>query len=119
MPLRFARIIKYQHVATMLLVGLVAFIIDFGSVGKVTGKSSRVTIFVNGNAVGVVENAEGVEHLVTEARKKIARESNDLVLINCDIRTNEKTDVFNQINDEETIINNIYRVFSDNVFKTK
>ncbi len=119
MPARFIRIIKYHHVATMLIVGLIAFIVDFGSVGKVTGRTSRVTIFVNGNAVGVVENAEVVERLVTEARKKLARESSDLVLINCDIRTNEKTDVFNQITDEETIINNIYRVFSENVFKTK
>lgn len=119
MPARFKRIIKYSHLATMLSVGLIAFIIDFGAVGKVTGTDSRVTIFVNGNAVGVVENAQGVERMVTEARKRLARESGDLVLINCDIRTNEKTDVFNRIDDEETVIDNIYRVFSQNVFKTK
>ena len=88
MPARIRRIIKYSHLATMLGVGLLAFIIDFGSVGKVRGTASRVTIFVNGNAVGVVENAEGVEHMVMEARKRLARESGDLVLINCDIRTN-------------------------------
>ena len=116
---RFRRIIKYSHLATMLTVGLLAFIIDFGSVGKVKGTANRVTIFVNGTAVGVVEDAEGVERMVCEARKRLARESSDLVLINCDIRTNAKTDVFNSIDDEEDVIDNIYRVFSENVFKTK
>lgn len=119
MPARLIKIIKYSHVATMLMVGLLSFIVDFGSLGKVRGTGSRVTIFVNGTAVGVVDNADGVEHMVTEARKRLARESSDLVLINCDIRTNLKTDVFNQTDDEETVISNIYRVFSENVYKTK
>lgn len=116
---RYARIIKYSHIATMVLIALLSFIVDFGSVGKVKETGSRVTIFVNGNAVGIVEEGTDVERLVIEARKRIARETKELVLINCDIRTNIKTDVFNRIDDEETVISNIYTVFSQNVFKTK
>ncbi|MBR4720070.1 MAG: M23 family metallopeptidase [Lachnospiraceae bacterium] len=116
---RFARIIIYKHIATMLFIALVSFIVDFGSVGKVKETGSRVTIFVNGNAVGVVEEGADVERMVMEARKRIARETNELVLINCDIRTNVKTDVFNRIDDEETVISNIGEVFRQNIFKTK
>lgn len=116
---RYARIIKYNHIATMLFIALVSFIVDFGSVGKVKETGSRVTIFVNGNAVGVVEEGADVEKMVMEARKRIARETNELVLINCDIRTNVKTDVFNRIDDEETVISNIDEVFRQNIFKTK
>ena len=108
---RYARIIKYSHIFTMVLVGLVSFIMEFGSVGKVKETGNRVTIFVNGNAVGVVDENANVERMVIEARKKLAREKSELVLINCDIRTNTKTDVFNQIDSEETVINNIYEVF--------
>ena len=116
---RYARIIKYSHIYTMVLVGLVSFIVEFGSVGKVKETGNRMTIFVNGNAVGVVEETADVERMIIEARKRLARETSELVLINCDIRTNTKTDVFNQIDSEETVINNIYEVFSNNVFKTK
>ena len=116
---RFARITKYSHVCTMILVALVSFFIDFGSVGKVKETGSRVTVFVNGTAVGVIDDAAKVEELVIRARKRLAMESDGLTLINCDIRTNVKTDVFNRIDDDETVVNNIYRVFSENVFKTK
>ncbi|MBR6485346.1 MAG: peptidoglycan DD-metalloendopeptidase family protein [Lachnospiraceae bacterium] len=116
---RFARITKYSHVCTMILVALVSFLIDFGSVGKVKETGSRVTVFVNGTAVGVIDDAAKVEELVIRARKRLAMESDGQTLINCDIRTNVKTDVFNRIDDDETVVNNIYRVFSENVFKTK
>ncbi|MCR5508847.1 MAG: M23 family metallopeptidase [Lachnospiraceae bacterium] len=116
---RYARIIKYSHVCTMILIGLVSFFIDLGSVGKVKETGSRVTIFVNGAAVGVTDDASKVEDLVIRARKKLAAESDGLTLINCDIRVNAKTDVFNHIDDEETIVNNIYQVFAANVLKTK
>lgn len=116
---RYARLIKYYHVAAMLVVAMISFIVDFGSVGKVRETGNRVTIFINGNAVGVVSESADVERMIIEARKRIARETNDLVLINCDIRTNLKTDVFNPIDDDETVINNICRVFGENVFKTK
>ena len=116
---RYARLIKYFHIATMLGVAMISFIVDFGSVGKVKETGNRVTIFVNGSAVGVVSESADVERMIIEARKRIARERDELVLINCDIRTNLKTDVFNPIDDDETVINNICKVFSDNVFKTK
>ncbi|MCR5355951.1 MAG: M23 family metallopeptidase [Lachnospiraceae bacterium] len=116
---RFSRIIKYSHISTMIVVALISFIVDFGSVGKVRETGSRVTIFVNGTAVGVIDDAGKVEELVIRARKRLAKESDGLTLINCDIRTNTKTDVFNKIDDDETVVNNIYKVFSENVFKTK
>ncbi len=119
MSKRFGRIIKYNHVLTMLLLGLLSFVVDYGSVGKVKETGGRVTIFVNGTAVGVVSDTTKVEQMVIEARKRLARETDELVLINCDIRTNLKTDVFNQIDPEETIIDNICTVLAQNVIKTK
>ncbi|MCR5603846.1 MAG: M23 family metallopeptidase [Lachnospiraceae bacterium] len=113
------RIIKYKHVITMLVMGILAFVVDFGTVGKVTDAGSQITIFVNGNAVGVVSDTADVEGMIREARRRLASQSDELVLINCDIRTNARTDVFTKPDDEETVITNIYNVFSDNVFKTK
>ncbi len=119
MSTRFTRIIKYSHIYTMILIALISFIVDFGSVGKVKETGSRVTVFVNGTAVGLTDDPAKVEDMVRKARKMLARESDGLTLINCDIRTNVKTDVFNAVDDEETIVNNIYKVFSENVLKTK
>ena len=116
---RLKRIVKYRHTVTMILIGILSFIVDFGSVGKAADAGSQVTIFINGNAVGVVSDTADVEGMIREARKRIASTSDQLVLINCDIRTNARTDVFTKLDDEETVINNIYNVFSDNVLKTK
>ena len=71
----------------MMLIGILSFIVDFGSVGKATDAGSQVTIFINGNAVGVVSDTADVEGMIREARKRIASTSDQLVLINCDIRT--------------------------------
>ena len=103
----------------MLVMGILAFVVDFGTVGKVTDAGSQQTIFVNGNAVGVVSDTADVEGMIREARRRLASQSEELVLINCDIRTNARTDVFTKPDDDETVISNIYKVFSDNVFKTK
>ena len=31
---RLKRIVKYRHTVTMILIGILSFIVDFGSVGK-------------------------------------------------------------------------------------
>ncbi|MCR5421954.1 MAG: M23 family metallopeptidase [Lachnospiraceae bacterium] len=116
---RYERIIKYKHVMTMIAVAMLSFIVDFGAVSKATDAGSQITVFVNGNAVGVVSDTADIEGMIREARKRIARENNELVLINCDIRTNARTDVFTKPDDDQTVINNIYKVFNENIFKTK
>ena len=100
---KLIRIIKYKHVFTMLVMGVLAFVIDFGTVGKVTDAGSQQTIFVNGNAVGVVSDTADVEGMIREARRRLAAQSDELVLINCDIRTNARTDVFTKPDDDETV----------------
>ena len=66
---RLKRIVKYRHTVTMILIGILSFIVDFGSVGKAADAGSQVTIFINGNAVGVVSDTADVEGMIREARK--------------------------------------------------
>ena len=116
---KYTKTIKYSNIGAMLITALLVFMLVPGF-GKASDSGNNlITIFVNGAQVGVVDDASTVDEMVLAARKKIARENAGLVLINYEVVLSGSREIFGKTDNEEDIVNNIYKVFSENVMKTK
>ena len=69
--------------------------------------------------LSTVKDATEVDGMILEARRRIASESGDLVLVDSEVVLSGSTDVVGQIDDRQTVVDNIYNVFRENVMKTK
>ncbi|MCR5672247.1 MAG: M23 family metallopeptidase [Lachnospiraceae bacterium] len=81
--------------------------------------SNKVSVFINGTQVGTVKDASEVDGMILEARRRIASENSNLVLVNSEVVLSGSTDVVGQVDDRQTIVDNIYNVFCESVMKTK
>lgn len=116
---KYVNIIKYTFTLAMLGTALLIFVCVPG-IGKYEEEGTNsVGVFVNGTSVGTVKDAQLVNDMVLEARKKLANENAGLVLVDCNLVLSGSKDVVGQIDDREVIVDNIYNVLKENVMKTK
>lgn len=116
---KHVNLIKYTNFLAMLVTALLIFVcVPAIQKYEETG-TNIVSVFVNGTQVGVVKDSSEVNEMVLEARRRIAKESTGLVLVDCNVVLNGTKDAVAQIDDNETIINNIYEVLKQNLLKTK
>lgn len=111
--------IKYSHYLAMLTTALLIFVCAPGIDKLEDTGSNSVSVFINGTQVGTVKDASEVDNMILEARRRIASESSNLVLVNSEVVLSGSTDVVAQVDERETIIENICAVFRDSVMKTK
>ena len=102
----------------MLFTALLVFVL-VPAIKSDKDANNLITIFINGVSVGETNDASAVDKMILEARKRIARSSEELVLINYDMVLSGTKTIFGSIDSEETIINNIYEILTENIQKTK
>ncbi|HAG68838.1 MAG TPA: peptidase M23 [Lachnospiraceae bacterium] len=115
---KYTKTVKYNHIGAMLFTALLVFVLAPALKGS-RNANNLITVFINGVSVGVTNDASRVDKLVMEARKRIARESSELILINYDIVLSGTRAVFGSLNTDEDITDSIYRVFRESIQKTK
>ncbi len=116
---KYVNIIKYSHYLAMLVTALLIFVCAPG-LKKIEDKgSNKVSVFINGTQVGTVKDASEVDGMIVEARRMIAKDSSNLVLMPSEVVLSGSTDVVGQVDERETIVNNIAKVFTESVMKTK
>lgn len=76
------------------------------------------TVSINGTVVGSCSDAEVVEELVTQARREIARSSDDMVYIPVDIQTEGKEVLVGQVDSKKQLGANIKAVMEDSIIET-
>lgn len=105
----------------MLATGLLVFLVVPGisSVSEAMSGTNLVSVFVNGTQVGTVKEASEVEPLIRNARRRIAKESDNLVLVDCNVVLSGSRDVVGTIDDPASVEDAIYNVLSRDVLKTK
>ncbi len=102
----------------MLIAALLVFVLAPGLKND-TGVNNLVTIFINGVSVGSVKDISGVNDMILEARRRIAKENEGLVLINYNLVLSGTRAIFGSVDEKELIIENIYNLFNENIQKTK
>ncbi|HOO27051.1 MAG TPA: M23 family metallopeptidase [Lachnospiraceae bacterium] len=116
---KYTKIIKYTHIGAMLFTALLVFLL-VPAIGKYSESGNNlITVFVNGTQVGVVNDSSKVDSMILEARKRIAKENDGLVLINYEVVLSGSRVIFGKTDAKEDVINNIYQVFLRSIMKTK
>ena len=94
------RLVGYVHYSTMFLVAMVIFLCAPGlkKYSKDADGTNLVSVYMNGTLVGTVEDTSRIDSIVTNARKRVARENTGLVLIKADIVLRGSTEIFGTIN---------------------
>ena len=116
---KYVNLIKYSFQLAMLATALLIFVC-VPAIGKYEEEGTNfVSVFVNGVQVGTVKDAYEVNDMVLEARKRLARQSDELVLVDCNLVLSGSKDVLAVIDEREAIVDKIYEVLKDNVMKTK
>lgn len=115
------KLVKYSHYLAMLLVALLVFVCAPGiaKYSKEGAGTNLISVYVNGNLVGTLDDPTKVDSLVVSARKQLARENKGIILANSDVVLRGSTEIFGSVDDDETIISNIYEVFKSSAVKTK
>ena len=116
---KYVNLIKYSHYLAMLTTALLIFVCAPGIKKLDDAGGNKVSVFINGTQVGTVKDATEVDGMILEARRRIAMENTSLVLADSEVVLSGSTDVVGQVDDRETIINNICAVLRDSVMKTK
>src|SRR5574344_1821768 len=115
------RLVGYVHYSTMFLVAMVIVLCAPGlkKYSKDADGTNLVSVYMNGTLVGTVEDTSRIDSIVTNARKRVARENTGLVLIKADIVLRGSTEIFGTINTDEEIEENVYRLMLENSVETK
>ena len=115
------RLVGYVHFATVITVAMFIFLCVPGlkKYSKDADGTNLVSVYMNGTLVGTVEDTSRIDLIVTNARKRVARENTGLVLIKTDIVLRGSTEIFGTINSDEEIEENIYKLMLENSVATK
>lgn len=115
------KLVKFTHYSTMLVIAMAIFLCAPGlkKYSKDADGTNLVSVYMNGELVGTVEDTSRIDSIVTSARKRIARENTDLVLIKTDIVLRGSTEIFGTIDTDDVIEENIYNLMLENAVHTK
>lgn len=76
------------------------------------------TVILNGTVVGKLGDSETADSCLKDARKALAKDGEELVLIDTNLELSGEEVLFGRIDEEETVIGNMKKVLSDNIKQT-
>lgn len=116
---KYTKSIKYSNIAATIVTMMLVFFLAPAMFGHDSEGSNSISVLINGKQVGIVRSVGEVEDMIIEARRRVAKEHSGLALFDCETILTGSNDIFGHIDDRETIINNMYTVFSDSMKNTK
>lgn len=81
--------------------------------------SNVYEVLVNGEAVGRVGDKNQAENLVRNARRNLAKQSEELVFTRADVETIEKKEMFGSLDAAKNVEQNILNVLKKNILETQ
>lgn len=107
------RSLKIAILAVLVSIFFLPCFVTFESTGD-----NMFTVFLNGEKVGVVGDPAQAEEYAFEARRQIAADSEELVLVEYDITTQGREVLWGEVDDPKQVITNMSMVLADNVRET-
>lgn len=105
--------IKIAILAVIVSIFFLPNYVIFESAGN-----NMFTVILNGVKVGTVAEESDAEEYVREARKQIAADSTELVLVESELEIEGNEVIFGQVDNPKTVISNMAMVLADNVRET-
>ncbi|MCR5268228.1 MAG: M23 family metallopeptidase [Lachnospiraceae bacterium] len=116
---KYTKTMKFSHIGAMLVTALLVFMVVPALPRFSEDKNNLFSVFVDGNLCGRVSDPAVIDGMLIEARRRLAKEQSGLVMVDYDLTVSGSREIFGQEDDPEMVTDNIYRVFSENVAKTK
>ncbi len=107
------RKIKIAILAIIVSIFFLPTYVAFESTGN-----NIFTVRINGVNVGVVDSPEEAEKCAIEARKQIARDSEELVLVESNVEVTGSEVLWGEVDSKEQVISNMAMVLYDDVRET-
>ena len=76
------------------------------------------TIYLNGQAVGIVEDADRIDNCLIAARKRIAGTSDEIVLVDSDVTVEGQEVLWGEIDDDNVVTDNMVSVLRSDIKET-
>ena len=116
---KYTKTMKFSHIGAMLVTALLVFMVVPAIAGFSEDKNNLFSVFIDGNLVGRVSDPASIDRMLVNARRRLAKENSGLVLLDYELSLSGSRVIFGTADEEEMITENIYRVFSENIAKTK
>ena len=107
------RQLKIAILAVLVSIFFLPVYTEFESTGD-----NMFTVFLNGEKVGIVGNPADAEAYVLEARRQIASDSVELVLVEYDMTMEGSEVLWGEVDHPKQVISNMSMVLADNVRET-
>lgn len=117
MKINFKRL-KYTYVKTSLLTLFVCLLFLRGYTPFEKTGQNYFHVFVNGERVGVLGNAEAADKLLLTARKNVASKSEELTFMDVQMNMVGEEILWGLVDDEETVLAAMEDVLEDSVMET-
>ncbi|HKM22637.1 MAG TPA: M23 family metallopeptidase [Lachnospiraceae bacterium] len=116
---KYYKMIKTVNIATMMIAMFIVLIFMPAIERYSKSGNNLFKMYVNGSAVGIIDNPEIVDNLMREARRMVAKESDELVLLEYEVALNGTEVVFGQVDNTDYVVHNIYKALLNEVQQTK
>ncbi|MDR2888990.1 MAG: M23 family metallopeptidase [Lachnospiraceae bacterium] len=115
---RYKRL-KIRNIKLAVLAALISlFFFPSLTFFEPTGDNS-FTIFLNGQAVGVIASVSDSEWLLREARRRIAIDSEELILMDSEVTYEGDELLWGEVDENEQVVDNMTEVLRSSVRQTK
>lgn len=108
--------LRQLRIAVLAVFVSIFFLPSFVTFEK-TG-NNMFTVFLNDEEVGVVSSEEKAQEYALEARRRIASESEELVLVESNLETVGSEVIWGKVDEKEDVISRMVQNLSDNVRET-
>lgn len=115
---RYYKKMKIAYIKVAVLASTAAaFLLPHYQKLESTG-DNMFTVYLNGQAVGVVGNMDGIDNCLIDARKKIAGSSDEMVLVDSDVTFEGQEVLWGEIDDDSVITDNMVTVLRGDIKET-
>lgn len=115
---RYYKRLQIRAVKTAALAVIVSIFFMPGYIKIESTGDNMFTVLLNGKSVGKVGNSETAREYLKEARRAMAGDGEELVLIESNLELQGKEVLWGKIDDGDTIIANMKQVLDENIKKT-
>ncbi len=110
---RHKKTIKLNHYGAMLVTALLVFMV-VPAIDTISSLQKSVySVYINNLKVGDISERDQLDHMIIEARRRLAKETDGLMTLEYLVTVEEDDAFIGDYDTEETVIDNIYTVMSE------
>lgn len=116
---RFHKKVVIAYLKTAVMVMIVSFFLLPSYIKVVSDGDTIFEVYLNGKQVGTVSDTDKLEEYLLRARTKLARESEEMLLVDAQLQIKGTKQYFGRTDSEEHIVEQMYQVLGETRKETR